>query len=181
MIIFDPADEAHEGLLVKWWAELGSDRETTFHSSLHRLGAFLHYFTHQAKLVFDVDQKHGIWFAVWTEPFGDGVAFSVWVHREKRHSPAAWSNLQIAYNVVFDRYRRVVGYTCQPNLHAEHLKLGYEFCGRVPDIIDAKGVYIYSMSREQWANRKETTAKIRAARRAKRPTRIITRVSGLTN
>ncbi len=174
MIIFDPQDESHEGLLVKWWADLGDERDLTFHSSLHRLGAFLHHFRQDAHLIFDADQKYGLWMAIWTQPFGDGVLFSTWVHPAKRNFrdlKAVWSNLQIAYNVVFDRYPRVVGYTRQASLHAEHLKLGYEFCGRIPDIVDGKSVYIYSMSREQWANRKETAAKIRAAKREKRVSR----------
>ena len=174
MIAFDPQNEQHEGLLLKWWADLEPDRTVTFHSSLHRLGAFLRYFTQQAGLIFDVD-KDGIWFAVWTEPLWDGVTFSTWIRKEQRTGASnlkrAWANLQAAYNLVFDRHHRVIGTTLQTALHSEHLKLGYEYCGRVPDICGGKQVYIYSMSREQWQNRKEVAARIRAEKKAKRQPR----------
>lgn len=165
MIAYDA--QQHEALVIQWWANLDEDRDVTFHSSAHRLGAFLKLFAEEAALLFECD-KAGIWFAAWTQPLCDGVTFSLWIRKDKRHSPEAWKSLQIAYNVVFDRYPVVIGYTRQPHLHAVHLKLGYEYAGRIPNIADRNTLYIYSMSREQWQNRREAARKIRDEKRAKR-------------
>jgi hypothetical protein len=177
LIAFDPQSEQHEGLVVKWWADLEPDRAVTFHSSLNRLSVFLMFFTQQAKLVFDYDQR-GIWFAAWVQDLCDGCVFSVWIRSDMRTKPSAWRDLRMAYDTIFQKYKRVVGYTRQPHLHAEHLKLGYEYCGRIPDIIDGNALYIYSMSREQWANRASAAAKVRAEKRAKRPKKEIVHQNG---
>ncbi len=164
MIAYEPSQES---FLCAWWASLGEDRDRTFHSSLHRLGAFLDYFNRQAALVFEFDEK-GIWFAGWTRPLWDGAECGLWVRPDKRRSRAEWKAVQAAYGLFLDTYPALIGFTKQAELHSVHLKLGYRYAGSIKGMMDGGDIWAYELTREGWKNRVATARSIRLERKAKR-------------
>lgn len=168
---------AYEGkyapLLVKWWAEIAETPEfaKTVHSSAQSLDAFICYFRHTASLMFEADE-HGIWFAASTTPFYDGATFDVWIRPVKRFRPAALRAIEMAYALALERYPNLFGFTAQRELHAVHLKLGYTYGGIFKKNMDGSDQYIYQLTREGWANRKENAAMIRATKRQAREHRF---------
>jgi hypothetical protein len=161
---------AYEGkyapLLVQWWAEIAETPEfsKTVHSSAQALDAFICYFRHTAALMFEADDK-GIWFAASTTPFYDGAMFDVWIRPDKRHTPSALKALSLAFELALGRYSNLFGMTQQRELHAIHLKLGYTYGGVLKENMDGKTQYIYQLTREGWANRKEAAKTVRQSKR----------------
>lgn len=160
-------EEKFEPLLIKWWADLGEDRETAFHSSLGGLGNFILYFRQTAALMFEADEQ-GIWFAASSRPFYDGALWDVWIRSNKRHTRSAIQAIELSYGLALERFPFLLGLTKQPNLHAIHLKLGYEYAGRIKQAIDGADMYAYQLTREGWHGRKIRAIRVRDAKRQTR-------------
>ncbi len=156
----------HEPLLIGWWAALGesAEFEQTFQKCHRRLGAFLDYFNQSAYLVFEVDAG-GIWFAAWSQPWCDGAIFSLWIRENRRRQPSARKAMELSYQLALEAYPVLIGYTIQAGLHAIHLKLGYEYGGRVPGLIACQTVYCYYLTREGWARRRTVAREVRMKRK----------------
>ena len=88
--------------------------------------------------------------------------FGLWVRPDKRIRKAnwrqkirTWQGIQMAYDLAFDFYPRLIGLTRQTGLHKVHLRLGYEYAGRLPAMCDGETLYSYSLSRDMWKHRGE--------------------------
>jgi hypothetical protein len=170
---------AYEGkyapLLVQWWAEMQKSDEfaRAVHSSAQNLDAFICYFRHTASLMFEADDK-GIWFAASSTPLYDGAMWDVWIRDDKRHTASALKAIELSYGLALERFPNLFGITQQRELHAIHLKLGYTYGGVLKENMDGKTQYIYQLTREGWASRKEAAMQIRATKRQAREERIAT-------
>src|SRR5215472_2199734 len=171
LIVYNPEDNAHVAVIIQWWSALPErDREVTFHPNLHKLAAFLAWFNERrANLLFALDQQ-GLTLGAWTEALWDGAQFGVWVRPDKRSAPGVWRDLQQAYRMALEVYPVLFGYTRQPKLHAAHLKLGYEYAGKLPQAWGGQPVWIYALTREGWARRAVAAAEVRARKQSLRPT-----------
>jgi hypothetical protein len=168
VIAFDPKDDRHMAVAIKWWGELSEqDRANTFHPSLHKLGPFLQHFSEAADLLFNLDEQ-GLTLAAWTEPAWDAALFSLWVRPDMRRTPSIWKEIQQAYQLAFTLYPTLVGHTRQPALHAAHIKLGYDYAGCLKSSFKGGQLWIYELTREAWAARKDTARQFRQARQEQR-------------
>lgn len=167
MIAFDVQNNSHVAILISWWSSLtDDDRANLFYPTVHKLGPFLHYFE-TVQLMFAVDTQ-GLTVAAWTESMFDGALFSLYVRPDCRRLQRAWKEVEQAYETAFSVYPALVGQTRQPALHAIHLKMGYQFAGRLNHIFGGGPIFFYELDREHWRGRREAAKLIRGAKRGRR-------------
>lgn len=173
MNAFDAQDNAHVALLIAWWGALSdTDRTNLFHPRLYKLAPFLDFFcNYQAELMFVAD-ANGLWLCAWTSPYYEGAEFSLWVRPDIRRNirPAhkAWQCLQLAYEAALTKYPVLFGQTRQSALHAEHLKMGYRYAGKLEHAFKETPIWLYELTREDWQNRHKAAADLRHKRREAR-------------
>ena len=139
-----------------------------FHPRLQGLAAFLDNFNSRKEdLMFAADAQ-GIYVAAWTAPWADIASFSCWVRADKRRARETWRELQTAYTVALEVYPALIGATRQAALHSAHLRMGYEYRGKLVNALKDGPVYLYELSRAGWGGRRVTAQILRAKRRNQR-------------
>lgn len=148
MRLYDPAK--HELLILYWYLELRKDPvefENLFCEPLRSLTSILIWAKNNVSIMFDADDD-GIRFAAWCAPFLTGAEFGAWARKSQRGTKAHLAFMNEAYDKALSQYPVLIGLTKQERLHRLHLRMGYEFVGKVPTLFDGAPVLEYFMTRE---------------------------------
>lgn len=154
MIIYESLK--HEMLLLDWHLKLKVEPEEydkIFADQTHTLTDLLGWASTKVILAFEMD-KEGVWAACWVEPCLNAAYFGSWIRKSKRHTKSALKFINEAYARVLDKFPTILGLTSQPNLADLHIKLGYVYGCRIPQMFNGKDALLFVMTRESREARK---------------------------
>lgn len=151
MIVYDAGNVEHGALLARWWAELhaSGDINVLFPVRAQTLQSVFKLFEPPLIAMFDYDEL-GIWFMAWLSPTLDGAFFSLWVRKDRRHTPETYRNMRTAYDAALARFPVLLGVTIQERLLPHHELLGYTVCGPIPYIFDGKPAWIVVLTKDSF-------------------------------
>lgn len=146
--------------LLNWMSRMQADGELnhTLSLGLHTPLAFLNFMAQRA-LYFRLDGFNNVTYAAWFEPIMGNCFMSFYV------SPSVRNVQEEKVFFLFDMInmafaagvRTIVGLIQErdrPELTQKfiklHLRLGYEYCGRVPYLFDNKHCYVVAYTIENW-------------------------------
>ena len=95
--------------------------------------------------------ENGIEIAFWLEYYMGTAMIGLWIHPEKRHSVGSVRKVLRMYKYIFDSgLRSVIGITKQPELLAEHERLGYTVLGMIPGIYGGEDGWLVVLTAEDF-------------------------------
>ena len=156
-VLYEPGHRDVDLWVTKWWFKMEADGDlrVALSEQCQSLGQLFGLIGAPTKYVLFAFDEDGIWFAAWFEPSLSGVFMGAWAAKEYRHRGHGRRGLNAfldAWEWALGRWPVVIGITKQPDILAEHMRLGYTVHQpAMPQWFDGKPTWIMTLTRASFA------------------------------
>lgn len=159
------ADE--DVLVARWWGRMAEDGDldNLFLAESRTLGALFSLVRPPRHFVYLAEEPGGIWFAMWGDQIMAGAFIGMWLRRDRRRTRRGLCAFLDGLEWLLSIVPVVLGVTKQPNIVAEHERLGYTVFGRLPEFFDGQEATVVALTRDAFAKTLEKYKRLREVAR----------------
>jgi hypothetical protein len=148
---------ANDVVLLRWWMALHNLNEINdlISPDAQAIDDFVHLFRPPTYLLRIVDDQSNLLQAHWFKPVSSrkdetDVFNGIWTHPELRGKKQQLRFTYLTYRIAFCFCTAIIGTTWQTKLLVEHMKMGYDIVGKIPNFSGHSEFYFVRLTEEKF-------------------------------